>query len=168
MILNLNYSINQVIFSNVIDAVLPPTDKGTPENLPYSLAQIDRPADILSILEAGRSAYRWDNLVTRGSTNSNFYIPNDPRGCGTDTCAARQASQRRYQRRLRGWARQVDEQRQDRLRRLAVVPERLEPGGAAEVSVGGQQSQVNGAGVSYSAPLTPDQRRARIPSNRLG
>src|SRR5690348_8623893 len=56
-------------------------DRGT--DIVFSLAQIARPADLLAIVDCGRFYYQWSDVVA-GSLNSKFYIPNDPRGCGTE------------------------------------------------------------------------------------
>ena len=40
-------------------------------------------ADTSAVLDCGRWHYEW-NYVVLGSRTSKWYIPNDPRGCGTD------------------------------------------------------------------------------------
>jgi prepilin-type N-terminal cleavage/methylation domain-containing protein/prepilin-type processing-associated H-X9-DG protein len=75
-IMNLNYGANRSVFSYL---------DGRPgrSSTVRSLAQIARPADTLAIVDCGRWHFDW-TLVARGSANSKWYIPNDPRGCGTD------------------------------------------------------------------------------------
>jgi len=71
-IINLNYGANRQAFSG-------------PEGVPtVTLAQISRPGDTLAMTEYGRWFVDWD-LILGGSVNSKWYVPNDPRGCGTDT-----------------------------------------------------------------------------------
>jgi prepilin-type N-terminal cleavage/methylation domain-containing protein/prepilin-type processing-associated H-X9-DG protein len=76
-IANLNYTANRGVFSDFRSAI------GS-SDIVISLAAIPRPADLLAIVDCGRFYYQWSDVVA-GSLNSKFYIPNDPRGCGTET-----------------------------------------------------------------------------------
>jgi prepilin-type N-terminal cleavage/methylation domain-containing protein/prepilin-type processing-associated H-X9-DG protein len=64
---NVNYGANRGAFS------VPPSTVRT-------LASVPRPADTIAVLDCGRWHYEW-SYVVRGSANSKWYIPNDPRGC---------------------------------------------------------------------------------------
>jgi prepilin-type N-terminal cleavage/methylation domain-containing protein/prepilin-type processing-associated H-X9-DG protein len=76
-IINLNYGANRGVFSDLRGAI------GSADAV-VSLAQIQRPADTLAIVDCGRWYFQWSDVVA-GSLNSKWYIPNDPRGCGTET-----------------------------------------------------------------------------------
>jgi prepilin-type processing-associated H-X9-DG protein len=76
MIINLNYGANREIFSR-LDA-----RPGVAQTV-RTLAQIPRPADTLAIVDCGRWHFQWSD-VYRGPVNSKWYIPGDPRPCGTE------------------------------------------------------------------------------------
>jgi prepilin-type processing-associated H-X9-DG protein len=75
-VVNLNYGGNRAVFSQ-LDA-----RPGGSQTV-RTMAQVPRPADSIAVLDCGRWYYDW-SLVARGSANSKWYIPGDPRPCGTE------------------------------------------------------------------------------------
>jgi prepilin-type N-terminal cleavage/methylation domain-containing protein/prepilin-type processing-associated H-X9-DG protein len=76
-VVNVNYGGNRAVFS-VLNAAPGSTQ------IVHTIASVPRPADTIAVLDCGRWHYQWSYVVL-GSRNSKWYIPNDPRGCGTDT-----------------------------------------------------------------------------------
>jgi len=74
---NVNYGANRDIFS-YLDV------RPGATNTVRSLAAIPKPADTIAILDCGRWYFDW-SIVKPGPANSKWYIPNDPRPCGTET-----------------------------------------------------------------------------------
>jgi prepilin-type N-terminal cleavage/methylation domain-containing protein/prepilin-type processing-associated H-X9-DG protein len=73
-VVNVNYGGNRAVFS-VLDGRSP-----TASQIVHNMASVPKPADTIAVIDCGRWHYEW-SYVARGSANSKWYIPNDPRGC---------------------------------------------------------------------------------------